>query len=51
MFRRDRFMNAAEAKEYGLVDEVLGDLDDLIALKTIQSRMSPVGFQIPAKIK
>jgi len=30
MFRRDRFMNAAEAKEYGLVDEVLGDMDDLI---------------------
>lgn len=24
-FRRDKFMNAAEAREYGLVDEVLGD--------------------------
>ena len=32
MFRRDRFMNAEEAKQYGLIDEVLGDTDDLITL-------------------
>lgn len=25
LFRRDRFMNAVEAKEYGLVDELLGE--------------------------
>jgi ATP-dependent Clp protease, protease subunit len=36
MFRRDRFFNAVEAKEYGLVDEVLGDTDDLLALKDIK---------------
>lgn len=31
-FRRDRFMNAVEAKAFGLVDEVLGDTSDLVAL-------------------
>jgi ATP-dependent Clp protease protease subunit len=25
LFRRDKFMNAVEAKEYGLVDELLGE--------------------------
>ncbi|MDW7691956.1 ATP-dependent Clp protease proteolytic subunit [Flammeovirgaceae bacterium SG7u.111] len=29
-FRRDKFLNAIEAKEYGLVDEVLGDTSNLI---------------------
>jgi ATP-dependent Clp protease, protease subunit len=47
MFRRDRFMNAVEAKEYGLVDEVLGDMDDLVALRNMQRKISPVGFQVP----
>ncbi|HYE54482.1 MAG TPA: ATP-dependent Clp protease proteolytic subunit [Chitinophagaceae bacterium] len=46
MFRRDRFFNAVEAKEYGLVDEVLGDTDDLLALKDIQCE---VHFQTPPK--
>ena len=32
-FRRDRFLNAIEAKTYGLVDEVLGDTSNLIKLK------------------
>ncbi|GJM35631.1 MAG: ATP-dependent Clp protease proteolytic subunit [Saprospiraceae bacterium] len=31
-FIRDRFLNALEAKEYGLVDEVLGDTSNLIQL-------------------
>jgi ATP-dependent Clp protease protease subunit len=31
-FRRDKFMNAVEAKEYGLVDEVLGDAAELQTL-------------------
>lgn len=31
-FRRDKFMNAVEARDYGLVDEVLGDTDDLLFL-------------------
>ena len=51
MFRRDRFMNATEAKDYGLVDEVLGDIDYLIPLKELQRKISPVGFQIPSKEK
>ena len=34
-FIRDRFLNALEAKEYGLVDEVLGDTSRLIQLKNI----------------
>ena len=40
MFRRDKFMNAIEAKEYGLIDEVLGDTDDLISLEDIQCKIT-----------
>lgn len=32
-FIRDRFLNALEAKAFGLVDEVLGDTSNLIKLK------------------
>jgi ATP-dependent Clp protease, protease subunit len=32
-FRRDRFMNALEAHEYGLVDEILGDTASIIHLE------------------
>lgn len=31
-FLRDKFLNAQEAKEFGLIDEVLGNLDDVITL-------------------
>jgi len=31
-FLRDRFMNAVEAKEFGLIDEVLGDVHDIVVL-------------------
>jgi ATP-dependent Clp protease protease subunit len=31
-FLRDKYLNAQEAKEYGIVDEVMGDADDLIVL-------------------
>lgn len=31
-FLRDRFLNALEAKEYGLVDDVLGDTSDLLKI-------------------
>lgn len=34
-FRRDKFMNATEAKEYGLVDEVLGDAAEMQALSKL----------------
>lgn len=33
LFLRDRYMSAPEAKEYGLVDEVLGTTADIIQLK------------------
>ncbi len=33
-FRRDKFMNALEAKEFGIVDEVLGDTSNLIKLSS-----------------
>lgn len=32
-FLRDRFMNAVEAKAYGLVDEVLGDTGDVLHVR------------------
>jgi ATP-dependent Clp protease, protease subunit len=31
-FERDRFMNAVEAKTYGIVDDVLGDVSDVIVI-------------------
>ncbi|MBC9797896.1 ClpP family protease [Sinomicrobium weinanense] len=33
LFLRDRFMSAPEAKDYGLVDEILGDIGDVLTLK------------------
>ena len=35
-FLRDRYLNALEAKEYGLVDEVLGDTTDLIKVNNFE---------------
>jgi len=32
-FERDRYMSALEAQEYGLVDEVLGDVSDIVTVK------------------
>ena len=32
-FERDRYMNALEAKEYGMVDEILGDSGDIVQIK------------------
>src|SRR6476646_3694485 len=46
MFRRDRFMNSIEARQYGLIDEVIGDTDDLIALDEVQSK---IHFQVSEK--
>lgn len=39
-FLRDRFMSAPEAKEYGLIDEVLGDTSDVIVLNSAPLTMS-----------
>lgn len=38
-FKRDKFMNALEAKEFGLIDDILGDTADLISYKDIISRI------------
>jgi ATP-dependent Clp protease, protease subunit len=35
-FIRDRFMNAVEAKAFGLIDEVLGDTSDIVVLENSQ---------------
>ena len=32
MFQRDRWMNAIEAREFGLVDDVLGDSSDIVSM-------------------
>jgi ATP-dependent Clp protease protease subunit len=32
-FERDRYMSAIEAQEYGLVDEVLGDISDVVTVE------------------
>ncbi|WP_127132435.1 ATP-dependent Clp protease proteolytic subunit [Pseudoflavitalea rhizosphaerae] len=49
MYRRDKFMNAEEAKEYGLIDEILGDAEDLAAIRNLQKSFSPVGFRKQGK--
>lgn len=41
VFKRDRFMNAPEAREFGLVDEVLGDTSDLISLEYADLKVTP----------
>lgn len=40
LFVRDRFMNAIEAKEYGFVDEVLGDTSNLIRMSSSAAEIS-----------
>lgn len=42
-FRRDRFMNSLEAKEYGFVDEVLGDTSNLIKMENKDANVSFYG--------
>ena len=39
-FLRDRFLNSLEAKEYGLVDEVLGDTSSLISFKKTEPEVA-----------
>ncbi|HOY17858.1 MAG TPA: ATP-dependent Clp protease proteolytic subunit [Haliscomenobacter sp.] len=41
-FLRDRFLNAQEAREFGLVDEILGDIQDLVVLNARDSEVSLV---------
>lgn len=39
-FRRDKFMNAHEAKEFGLIDEVLADSGDVVVLENPDANVS-----------
>ncbi|NII29166.1 ATP-dependent Clp protease proteolytic subunit [Pseudoflavitalea sp. X16] len=47
LFRRDRFMNSLEARQFGFIDEVLGDTDDLIAIDEVQQ--TKIHFHAPGK--
>ncbi len=38
-FRRDRFLNAVEAQDYGLVDEVMGDTSALLRLQNMAPKV------------
>jgi ATP-dependent Clp protease protease subunit len=39
-FLRDKFMSAPEAKDFGLIDEVLGDINDVVVLNSPVISMS-----------
>lgn len=39
-FLRDRYLNALEAKAFGLVDEVLGDVSDVVTVKSAALNVS-----------
>lgn len=42
-FLRDRFMTAPEAKDFGLIDEVLGDTSDVVMLERLPFAVSLLG--------
>ncbi|NSL89448.1 ClpP family protease [Chitinophaga solisilvae] len=46
-FENDHFLNAVEARSFGLVDEVLGSTDDLIALEFAQLKIATMS-SLPA---
>ena len=39
-FKRDRYMNSVQAKEYGIVDNVLGDTDNIILVDSIDATVT-----------
>ncbi len=43
LFRRDRFMNALEAKSFGFIDEVLGDTSNLVKMNNKDADVSFYG--------
>lgn len=45
-FERDRYMNAIDAKEYGLVDDVLGDTSNVVVI----SKAGDIRLGLPAVI-
>lgn len=42
-FLRDRYMTTLEAKDFGLIDSVLGDTGNIVALETAEATLSLVG--------
>lgn len=42
-FRKDRFMNAIEAKEFGLIDDIMGDTSNLIKLRDTEAKVDFYG--------
>lgn len=38
-FLRDRFMTSVEAKSYGFIDEVLGDLNDIVEIENVDFKV------------
>ena len=38
-FLRDRFMNTLEAQKYGLIDEILGEVDDIVLVQNAKTRV------------
>ncbi len=42
-FTRDRYMSAPEAKDFGIIDEVLGDASDVVVLDRPELRMQLYG--------
>jgi ATP-dependent Clp protease, protease subunit len=42
-FLRDRYMDAVQAKEFGLIDEILGDVSDLVMLDNQEPGVSFLG--------
>jgi ATP-dependent Clp protease protease subunit len=50
MFQRDRWMNAIEAREFGLVDDVLGDSSDIVSVVDGQLKVpNPNGTEAVAE--
>ncbi|HEY9044387.1 MAG TPA: ATP-dependent Clp protease proteolytic subunit [Ohtaekwangia sp.] len=47
-FLRDRFMSAPEAKSFGLIDEVLGDISDVIVLNNAEAHVSMFQPAVPS---
>ena len=39
-FIRDKFLNAQEAKEFGIIDEVMGDISDIVVLNKTELQVS-----------
>lgn len=46
-FLRDRYLTTAEAKAYGLIDEILGDTSDLVTLTHPELRVTVGTAQMP----